>query len=72
MPLHVLHLASVPLRTMCEESRAPRLDCRYCALQSKKTFNLDQLFRAIELEKMKSMDESRSPIERTKSMRVRL
>lgn len=38
--------------------------------QSKKNLTLDQLFRAIELEKLKSMDESRTPIERTQSMRV--
>lgn len=39
--------------------------------QVKKAFTLDQLFRAIEMEKAKSMDESRSPLERTQSMRVR-
>lgn len=37
---------------------------------SKKSFTLDQLFLAIEREKAKSLDVTRSPLERTQSMRV--
>ena len=40
-------------------------------VQGGRKITLDQLFAAIEREKMRSLDESRSPLERTQSMRVR-
>ena len=58
-----------PVKTQCSRGKSEMSGSMLP--QSKQAITLEALFRAIELEKLRSLDETRSPLERTQSMRVR-